>query len=155
MNNNDPIVDEVRKAGEIVYPISRRRIVHPWTLLCIKFHPVYTVAGRPDAASLLIIWTLIGGCTVGPNYHQPQSGAPDSFDSSVDNASTVASTQPSPAGSRKPVELAVWWKSLNDPKLDALVNRAVVANYDIRTAVARLQEGARSNMPLAAACFKA
>ncbi|HZK80630.1 MAG TPA: efflux transporter outer membrane subunit, partial [Humisphaera sp.] len=92
------------------------------------------------ASALLIVATLIGGCTVGPDYHQPQSAIPDSFDSSVDNASTVASTQPSLSGSRKPVELAVWWKSLNDPKLDALVNRAVVANYDIRTAVARLQE---------------
>jgi NodT family efflux transporter outer membrane factor (OMF) lipoprotein len=83
---------------------------------------------------------LIGGCAVGPNYHPPQMFAPDSFDGAIDQGSTVASTQPSTAGPARTVDVATWWKSLGDPKLDNLVDRAVAANYDIRTAVARLQE---------------
>ena len=70
------------------------------------------------------------GC---PRFRIPSTGA-------IDLSSTAASTQPSGAAAGKPVEVAVWWKSLGDSKLDDLVDRAVSANYDIRTAVARLQE---------------
>jgi NodT family efflux transporter outer membrane factor (OMF) lipoprotein len=94
---------------------------------------------KVSAVSLLVA-SLVCGCTVGPNYHSPQSPIPDSFDGAGYQASTVASTQPAQSLAATPVEVAVWWKSLNDPRLDALVNRAVAANYDIRSAVARLQE---------------
>jgi NodT family efflux transporter outer membrane factor (OMF) lipoprotein len=89
---------------------------------------------------LLFAATLLGGCVVGPNYRPPVSSIPNSFDASIDQASTDASTEPSKAATSRPVDLTVWWKSLNDPLLDRLVNQAVVANYDIRTAVSRLQE---------------
>ncbi|HWE02257.1 MAG TPA: efflux transporter outer membrane subunit [Tepidisphaeraceae bacterium] len=86
--------------------------------------------------------SLIAGCAVGPNYRSPSTAVPDSFDGAVDLASTVASTQPSSAASPGPVKvkLGVWWQALGDPQLDSLVHRAVVANYDIRSALARLQE---------------
>jgi len=44
-----------------------------------------------------------------------------------------------------------WWKSFHDPELDSLVARAVAANYDLKSAAARVEEaravrgGARSD----------
>jgi NodT family efflux transporter outer membrane factor (OMF) lipoprotein len=38
------------------------------------------------------------------------------------------------------VDLAVWWKSLNDAELDSLVERAVKSNLDLEIALTRLQQ---------------
>jgi NodT family efflux transporter outer membrane factor (OMF) lipoprotein len=68
------------------------------------------------------------GCAAGPNYKTPKVDAPPHF---------VANTSGrSPAD----VDLAVWWKSLNDPELDSLVERAVKSNLDLEIALTRLQQ---------------
>ncbi len=104
--------------------------------------------------SLLSI-SLPCGCVVGPNYHATDFVVLNTFDGTVDLTPTTASTQPTTPTANKPVELAVWWKSLGDSQLDQLVDRAVAANYDIRTSVARLQERAKRNTPSAAESLKA
>jgi NodT family efflux transporter outer membrane factor (OMF) lipoprotein len=38
------------------------------------------------------------------------------------------------------VDLAVWWRSLSDPELDSLVERAIKANLDLEIALTRLQQ---------------
>src|SRR6202044_1594596 len=38
------------------------------------------------------------------------------------------------------LDLASWWKSLDDPELDSLVDRAVKNNLDIEVALVRLQQ---------------
>lgn len=83
---------------------------------------------------------LITGCAVGPNYRPPQSRMPVSFDGSVSTSSTSAATQPAAPASIGPVDLTTWWKSMNDPELNALVDRAVSANFDLRIALTRLQQ---------------
>ena len=58
---------------------------------------------------------------------------PESYQTPAELASR-AGAAPTPA----PVELATWWKSLNDPQLDSLVDRAVDSNLDLSMAASRL-----------------
>ena len=43
-----------------------------------------------------------------------------------------------PAGAS--VDLAQWWRSLQDPELDSLIERAVGSNLDLKIAITRLQK---------------
>ncbi len=72
---------------------------------------------------------LIAGCKVGPNYSEPKLDVPASFG----DATAAASTQPA-------VGVETWWKTLNDPTLDRLVERAIQSNLDLREAIYRLRE---------------
>jgi NodT family efflux transporter outer membrane factor (OMF) lipoprotein len=72
----------------------------------------------------------LAGCAVGPNYRTPQTKVPDAF----------AATQSGTAGAKSAIEPAVWWRSLSDPQLDALVERAVKGNPTLEIALTRLQE---------------
>jgi len=92
------------------------------------------------ATAAILLASLFTGCTAGPNYQPPQENVPASFDASLSTASTTAATQPAPLATDARVDLRLWWKSLNDQELDALVDRAVAANFDLRIAVARLQQ---------------
>jgi NodT family efflux transporter outer membrane factor (OMF) lipoprotein len=47
-----------------------------------------------------------------------------------------------------PEELAVWWRQLDDPVLDELVERVIAGNVDLETAAARVEE-ARARRGLA------
>lgn len=82
------------------------------------------------------------GCNAGPDYHRPALQVSSGF-------STWPSTQPATAPTTRSVvstqaapltDLAHWWESLHDPQLNALLDRAVAGNLDVRVAVARLQE---------------
>jgi NodT family efflux transporter outer membrane factor (OMF) lipoprotein len=66
---------------------------------------------------------------VGPNYHQPAGPVPAAY------------PQAAPGPTNGPsYDLAQWWRVFNDPQLDALVERAVSANLDLRLAQARIRE---------------
>jgi NodT family efflux transporter outer membrane factor (OMF) lipoprotein len=69
----------------------------------------------------------LAGCAAGPNYHAPKADEPPAF---------VA--QPSTPTAQ--IDLGNWWKSLNDPELDSLVQRAVTSNLDLQIALDRLQQ---------------
>ena len=76
------------------------------------------------------------GCTVGPDYHKPEVHMPEAYQTPAELASRTGAMSPvAPA----PVELATWWKSLNDPQLDSLVDRALNSNLDLSMAASRLQ----------------
>src|SRR5579871_20234 len=74
---------------------------------------------------------VFAGCAVGPNYHTPRVATPDRY------AETANGTSPDAAAPQ--VDPASWWHSLADPELDSLVERAVLANPDLRVALDRLQ----------------
>jgi NodT family efflux transporter outer membrane factor (OMF) lipoprotein len=76
---------------------------------------------------------LAAGCNVGPNYRPPTTTMPASF------GPLPPTSQPSPLAAAV-TPAAQWWMLLNDPALDDLIARAVQANYDVRTAVARVRE---------------
>ena len=83
---------------------------------------------------LTAVALAMAGCTVGPNF----MGA-SSSDQAVPSFPTLAA-----GGPLIPTEPpALWWSQLRDPQLDALIERALAANYDVRVAVANL-EAARS-----------
>ena len=81
--------------------------------------------------------SLAAGCAVGPDYRTPTVPIAGKYDA---GPSAPPSTQPSATAPARPVDLARWWQSLDDPELDSLVRRAVQANLDLRIALARLQQ---------------
>ena len=92
---------------------------------------------KPFAAATAL---MLAGCTVGPDYREPHIDVPQNF---APPSATGAAKQPKSsltAASAPPVELARWWKNLNDPKLDSLVSRAIEANLDLGIALTRVQE---------------
>jgi NodT family efflux transporter outer membrane factor (OMF) lipoprotein len=84
--------------------------------------------------ALLLFAILLAGCTVGPNYHKPAIRTPDSFRSPV----------PIPAGGQSLADLK-WWEVFKDEKLQDLEKTALIQNYDLRDAVARV-DAARASL---------
>ena len=82
----------------------------------------------------LIAAVLLTGCTVGPNYHRPAVQTPQTF-----RAPTPLPSEPASVADLE------WWKVFKDPALQELVRTALVQNYDLRDAVARVQ-AARANL---------
>lgn len=78
------------------------------------------------ASALAALW--LAGCTVGPNYSRPAASVPPAY------------AEPHRAEGRTDAELASWWSTFGDPKLDELVSRAVAQNLDVETAAARIRE---------------
>ncbi|MFO0831230.1 MAG: efflux transporter outer membrane subunit [Phycisphaerales bacterium] len=79
--------------------------------------------------------TLLVACkAVGPDYTPPTTATPEAF------ASTSGGAIPSVAQPLTPGELASWWARFQDPVLDALMQRAITNNKDLRVALERVQE---------------
>lgn len=86
-------------------------------------------------------WVLLcaglGGCAMGPDYHSPSIAMPEAYQ---------AAGQAHPVEGLQPViDTTIWWKSLGDPKLDALIDRAIAGNPSLAIALdhvqaARIQE---------------
>lgn len=83
-----------------------------------------------------VILSLLAGCAVGPQYRRPVVEPPAVFRGSAEST-------PGP----NPESLAdlKWFEVFQDEQLQALVRTALVANYDLRTAVARV-DAARANL---------
>jgi NodT family efflux transporter outer membrane factor (OMF) lipoprotein len=82
-----------------------------------------------------VVWFCLGGCAVGPNYHPPETKMPDNF------VALSSQAQKSVENNNQPViDAATWWRALNDPQLDSLIERAIQANPDIQIALYRLQQ---------------
>jgi len=75
------------------------------------------------AAALL----LVGGCTVGPNYHSPAVVVPPVYGGS-------------PAAGSPGADLSQWWAGFGDAALNGLIERAQSGNLDVRQAAARVEE---------------
>ena len=79
------------------------------------------------AAAGLLATLALAGCAVGPDYQAPQ-------------AAPVALASPEQALFSADQVQRTWWKQLQDPQLDRLVDLALSRNHDIRIAQARLAE---------------
>ena len=77
--------------------------------------------------SLIIFLALLGGCAVGPNYKQPVVDTPENF--------RFAETR----GTNSFADLS-WWEVFKDPMLQDLVRTALTNNYDLKQAVARVEQ---------------
>ena len=91
---------------------------------------------RTPAAALGL---LLAGCAVGPDYREPKLEVPQNFASpsgaaaKLPKSSVIATSAP-------PAHLARWWKGLDDPQLDSLIERAIAANLDLAMALQRVQQ---------------
>ncbi|MGE0669956.1 MAG: efflux transporter outer membrane subunit [Parachlamydiales bacterium] len=70
----------------------------------------------------LLPFVLLSGCMVGPKYHKPEMAMPDQFlESPAKNAIALDDH-----------DLIDWWKQLNDPFLDQLIEETCYSNFDLR-----------------------
>ena len=95
---------------------------------------------RVTAVLIAAGWTA--GCTVGPNYQRPAVQIPQNF-----RAPAQSDTPGAPLPTPQATSLAdlKWWEVFRDEKLQDLIRAALTANYDLREAVARVEE-ARANV---------
>lgn len=75
--------------------------------------------------SAILAALLLGACTVGPDYAEPQLAVPANYLEA--SASETAS-------------LDRWWQGFGDAQLSSLMDRALTANLDIEMATARIRE---------------
>jgi multidrug efflux system outer membrane protein len=87
------------------------------------------------AIAVLIAAGWLASCAVGPNYQRPVVRIPQNF------------RVPDPLPEPQAASLAdlKWWEIFRDEKLQDLICAALTANYDLREAVARVEE-ARANV---------
>lgn len=84
---------------------------------------------------------LTGGCTVGPDYQRPISKAPEHWSASHSDSVTHQNER-----------VGEWWKLFHDAELDSLIERAIMANLDLRIAESRVRQ-ARAQQGFAEADF--
>jgi multidrug efflux system outer membrane protein len=88
-------------------------------------------------ATIAAAITLVGGCTVGPNYHRPEVSQPIPQLYAEENSSTNGWKVASPSSEAPKGE---WWKSFGDAELDQLEADASAANQELKGAVARFTQ---------------
>ncbi len=75
----------------------------------------------------LLALLLAAGCALGPNYKRPPVTITDGFRGQSPAEAASLADQP-------------WWEVLGDEPLKALITQALERNYDVRTAVWRVEE---------------
>jgi multidrug efflux system outer membrane protein len=84
---------------------------------------------RRGVASVVVACAFVSGCvTVGPDYARPEIAPPEAYRDTP--------------GQQPPESLAdvPWWEVFQDEALHALIREAIASNYDLRVAIARVQE---------------
>jgi outer membrane protein, multidrug efflux system len=84
---------------------------------------------RKSVGALVIVAAMfLAGCSVGQKYKRPAVAAPPSF-----RGDTTTAPDPTSLADLK------WFEVFKDPQLQELVRKALVNNYDLREAVARVE----------------
>ncbi|MFB3785250.1 MAG: efflux transporter outer membrane subunit [bacterium] len=83
----------------------------------------------------LLFLAFGAGCAGIPGHPRPTIQPPAFWNSLSDN-----SAAPSHVIAAASADLSAWWEGFNDPCLNELVRGAIQANFDLRTAAARLGE---------------
>ena len=94
----------------------------------------------PGLPTLLVLAVTISGCAVGPEYRRPDVTPPKDFRSQV-----------APAEASSLADLP-WWQVFNDKALQGLITQALAGNYDLKVAVARIEQ-ARQQVAVARADY--
>lgn len=77
---------------------------------------------------LLAFLLALSSCMVGPNYRPPELNIPPSFRFEEKEARDTANTD--------------WWRALQDPTLDALIDEALRNNLTVKIAAANVEQAA-------------
>jgi len=78
------------------------------------------------AVILLLLFLMVPGCMIGPNYKRPVIDIPGSWRVEEEEAKETADTR--------------WWEQFNDPVLNGLIETALRENKDLKIASARVEE---------------
>jgi multidrug efflux system outer membrane protein len=87
--------------------------------------------------ALLPVVLLLAACTVGPDYKRPDVAVPSDFRGREDG----------PPGAESLGDVA-WWRIFQDEALHSLIRTALLENYDVRIAAARVLD-ARAQVTIA------
>jgi multidrug efflux system outer membrane protein len=87
-----------------------------------------------ERAILVLLAGLVAGCAVGPNYKRPSVAAPPNF----------RAPEPLPPAQAASIADLKWFEVFQDEKLGELIRTALERNYDLRDAVARVEEARAS-----------
>src|SRR6516164_1373304 len=79
-------------------------------------------------------------CKVGPNYSRPQLTLPDQYRGLAPPTAPQVPAQATPQGSTQTFGEMKWWTVFQDKALEDLIHEALVNNYDIRIAAARIDQ---------------
>ncbi|WP_332065802.1 efflux transporter outer membrane subunit [Bartonella sp. CB189] len=93
------------------------------------------IASKDLFYNIFLCFLVLSGCTVGPDYHKTSFRVPASW-----GQQSLSSSQ-TPKHS---VVLAEWWRRLNDPILNELINYAIAENNSVAIAKARVREARAS-----------
>lgn len=80
----------------------------------------------------IVLATLAGCATVGPDYRPPDLSAPAAWNNQAGEGNGAAANGAETADK--------WWSTLNDPELTSLIERAIAGNLDLKKARARVHE---------------
>jgi len=85
----------------------------------------------------VLLCGCLGGCAMGPDYHPITTPMPKAYEAADKERATM--------GLQPVIDATIWWKSLGDPELDSLIDRAIVGNPSLAIALdhvqaARIQE---------------
>jgi multidrug efflux system outer membrane protein len=78
---------------------------------------------------VILVFLLLAGCTVGPDYQAPQPAIPAQWHAVGQNGINDG-----------PLPMVRWWELFDDDPLRDLIARAVSANRDLKIAQARVRE---------------
>ncbi len=92
--------------------------------------------GNYSIGAMLAFLTLLASCSVGPNYKRPAVDSPGAF-------RTAASDTNAYSGTNSLGDLG-WWNVYDDDQLKAYIHEALVNNWDIKIAAARVLEAEAS-----------
>jgi multidrug efflux system outer membrane protein len=76
---------------------------------------------------LLLTLAFLPGCAMGPNYQRPALNVPVSYRFAHSQATNSFGDLP-------------WWELFKDPQLQELIRTALTNNYDLKQAVARVEQ---------------
>lgn len=85
------------------------------------------------------VLAILAGCAVGPNYKRPAVSSPEGFRFADNQATNSLGDLP-------------WWQVFKDPILQGLIGTAITNNYDLKQAVARVEQ-ARQQAAVANSAF--
>ena len=74
-----------------------------------------------------VLLAVLAGCAVGPNYKRPAVQAPENFRFTENQTTNSLGDLP-------------WWRVFRDPVLQNLIGIALTNNYDLKQAVARVEQ---------------
>jgi NodT family efflux transporter outer membrane factor (OMF) lipoprotein len=97
---------------------------------------------KPGRAATAAATLLLAGCAVGPDFQRPAPPGPGALTAAPLPATAAAPGVPGGAAQRFVAGAAVpdrWWTAFGSPALDALIEKALAANPDLKAAEAALR----------------